>query len=226
MNLYPLQDANCSPSTRLVATDATPAYSRKSTVYPVAENIKSYYQESSSLIKFGMILRDPIERIHSAFYFIGNIRECPLLSNISFKQYVVHMLSGSDPCNLLRSTDYPKQLESFFDHFSPSQFTIYTYQDIISPEKGPAHVIALWRRLGLPSADPPKAEDANPTQHASLEDDLDTDVMVSFKAFIARTVDAEAVAKVLTQKKERPILAGYDGAGDMESVAKWLTDRW
>jgi hypothetical protein len=197
-----------------------------STYRPVAENIKSFYHASSSFIKFGMILREPIERIHSAYHYAPNL--CNHSTNTtSFQLYVVNMLAGSDPCDLLRSTDYPNQLQSFFDHFSPSQFTIYTYQDIISPEKGPDHITALWHRLGLPGADPPQSEHKNSdSMEASLEDELEPAVMLSFKAFLARTVDAEAVARVLTQKTERPILAGYDGAGDMESVAKWLTDTW
>jgi len=57
----------CDQSKRMVATDFTPAYLRDA---DAPKRMLQFYGSKASQIKFGALLRNPLDRMHSAFYFI------------------------------------------------------------------------------------------------------------------------------------------------------------
>jgi len=233
---YPI----CSQTERMVGIDFTPSYLADE---KAPERIQAFYADQSSQVKFGVILRNPIKRMHSAFHFWKQGQGAELCSRedieVEFQQYVTGMLAGVDPCGLLRSTDYAAQLQRYFDLFKPSQFTILLFKQISAPEENESTAISdLWQRLGLQGVPkiwdnettdvgaPPEAPHINENSHPPLEEDLDVDTLAALELNISNTIGADGIAKVLTATDEMPLLAEYGGMDDVESVVQWIESNW
>jgi len=214
----------CSRIGRMVATDLTPSYLVDKAV---PERMSRYYGEHGSRVKFGVLLRDPLKRMQSAFYFWKHHFGRPLCESmyidVSFQEYVQGILKGKDPCNVLTGGDYHEQLWGYFKWFKPTQFTIFLFGHIAKPPENRSSAISdLWQSLGLQGGPPPEVEHANSagSSHPSLEKDLDPGTLTAIKAHINKTMGHHRLAGLLAGTKAT--LARYSGSGDESSVAQWL----
>lgn len=218
----------CDQSKRMVATDFTPCYLHDEQA-PL--RIRAHYGEQSSNVKFGVILRNPLNRMHSAFHFwkrgLGRGLCAEEQIGVTFEVYVRGILLGSDPCNIVTIGHYAAQLQGYFNVFSPSQFTIMLYQQITAPQDNVSVVISdLWDGLGLQGGGPPQVVHANSQPHPTLEQDLDASTLEALKAYIDSDRLAHRLAELLTVTQQKPTLAGYSGPGDQASVAPWIQANW
>ena len=107
--------------------EATPSYY----YYPeIAKEIKEYSPEAKLLI----IVRDPIQRLLSHYYFRKQTGLIP--ENVSFEEAVFQL----DP-ELLASSHYEVRLPAFEAIFGPDQLKI------VSLEKGKSNLSAFWQEL-------------------------------------------------------------------------------
>merc|ERR1719356_1656274 len=86
----------CNQIIREVFIDGSPDYMPT----PLAPSrIVDFYGDSSSRIKFVVLLRDPLRRMHSAFYNgMADLWWGERASSLTFQEYVTDLLEGSvDP---------------------------------------------------------------------------------------------------------------------------------
>jgi len=219
----------CSRTARLVATDFTPVYI---STPGTAQRINTFYGDKASQIKFGVIVRNPIARMLSAYHYNlmqrdANIYYCHDVAKGDFKDYVLRTIAGDDPCGLLSTGDYAKQLKEYFSVFSPSQFTIYPFKDIGSEVGADSlSVKDTWDMLGL-AGGVPKVKHWNANKHPNAFSELGDDVMLQLINYVHTTMGARHVAEVLLSKSDqRPRLIGYTGTWELESVEQWLQANW
>jgi len=222
----------CLQTSRMVGIDFTPSYLADE---KAAERIQAFYGDQSSQIKFGVILRDPIKRMHSAFHFWKQGQGKQLCSrediDVEFQDYVLRMLdqyAPADPCDLLYSGDYAVQLQRYFEVFDASQFSVFLFKQVVAPVDNSSTVISdLWQRLGLQGEDvPPEAPHVNVNDHPSLHEELDANTLVALESHLSLSQGAEKLATMLTTAEEMPMLAEYVGEGDIGSVVTWIKDNW
>lgn len=233
----------CSRSKRMVATDSTPGY-----LYDpeVPGRMRMFYGEQSSKVKFGVILRDPLLRMHSAFWYYKNGLGRKLCAreeiDVSFQEYVVGVLAGRDPCGITFIGYYAQQLQRYMMLFSPSQFTIMLFKQIVEPATGGMTVINdLWENLGLHRGEPTVVEYHNTQEkphqpallgflpHPALHEDVDANTLAQLQAHMlnsSKTVGAEHLADLFVSLEQKPTLARYSGPWDKTSIAEWIRANW
>lgn len=232
----------------MVTVDFTPTYI---SYVQAPQRIKQFYGGQSPQIKFGVILRDPLRRAHSAFHWYKDVISkhashqvgcagpvCGQCLSPSFKTYVLGVIRyGADPCTLFHSNlaetgwhggagDYAVQLKHYFEVFSPSQFTVFLFKDMIKNGLG---IPELWRRLGLEGQlAPPEVTHTNEHHHSSLEEDLDSETLVAIRKHIEKTMSLDDLVKLLIQTSDKPHLVGYNMAKkfSLVSVKMWLNTGW
>lgn len=224
--LYHYPRCSYAAGKRMVAADFTPSYLTDSAA---PARMREYYGERASQITFAVILRDPLARMHSAFHFYQNQNWCEQKHlDGGFEKYVNGVLQGNDPCKLLIDGNYTEQLQRYFGVFTPAQFNIIPFKEIVSPRDGSATVIsALWQKLGLKGGAAPRVQYVHVNRHPALEKELGASTLAAIRAHIADTMGSNHVARLVTRGGSRPTLLGYAGdGGDPNSVAAWLTASW
>lgn len=234
----------CSRSKRMVATDFTPTY-----LYDpeVPERMRMFYGDQSDAVKFGVVLRNPLHRMHSAFWYFKNGLGRPLCVrkdiDVSFQEYAIGVLAGQDPCGLVHLAHYAAQLEEYMKVFSPPQFTIMLFKQITEPPAESMTVINdLWESLGLqrglPTAvvkenmyeeEPTEKKQLGSLPHPALQDDLDANTLVQLQAYMETTVGADELAEFLgtfISADQKPTLARYSGPWDKAPLAEWIEANW
>jgi len=234
----------CDRSKRLVAMDFTPVYIS----CPLApQRIQHFYGSQNNRVKFGLILRDPLHRAHSAFHFYKDVITkasmystcggpyCGECLHPSFQVYVLGVINaGSDPCALFHSKpteegyqggggDYAVQLQRYFKVFSPSQFTIFLFKNLT------LGVMDLWARLGLEVSVLPPVIHNNGHSHVSLEEDLDNVTIAAIEEYINKKLGIDELVSTLIDGPQKPRLVGYldnQEEDSAESVKDWIQAGW
>lgn len=233
LNVWLHRLPQCSHSEKQVTYDCSPTYLRDP---KVPTRLKQFYGELSARVMFAAILRNPIDRMHSAFHYYRNSpwhsKQCPQTHSASFKAYVQGVIAGRDPCMFLQTGDYATQLRSFFAAFNPSQFTISLFKAVVDPSESYPEIRDVWRRLGLHGVEqtPLMMEHANSGSHRKLWEDLDNATMLALQQHVDTTLPVEALAQVLLSPQAAalagPILVGYKGKYDQASVTDWIKKSW
>ncbi|CAJ1388699.1 unnamed protein product [Effrenium voratum] len=160
----------CNASQNMIAVDATPAYLAS---YEAPERILSWYgHEVSEKIEFLILLRDPLERMHSSFHHQKNQPSSPWAS-MSFAQYVDRVLanyeshgcltgnvfleddnyhcSHSDASNdPLYLSMYAANLWPWFRFFRPTQFVVAPFRQYVTPKEGTPRLMEYEaKRVGV-----------------------------------------------------------------------------
>eukprot|EP00747_Dinoflagellata_sp_TGD_P144277 gnl/TRDRNA2_/TRDRNA2_176472_c0_seq4.p1 gnl/TRDRNA2_/TRDRNA2_176472_c0~~gnl/TRDRNA2_/TRDRNA2_176472_c0_seq4.p1 ORF type:complete len:305 (-),score=22.26 gnl/TRDRNA2_/TRDRNA2_176472_c0_seq4:229-1029(-) len=214
----------CTTEKRLVATDMTPSYLRSR---HTAKNMKMFYGEQLDRVKFASILRNPVNRIQSAFHFYQNRQLCNQ-SDIDngFKEYVQGIIEGHDPCGFVAASKYHEQIESFLDVVNASQFIgTFPMLEVVAPVDGVSRGnIAVLEAFGF-SAVPAVAVRTNSGHHRTLEDDIDDAILLEkFQSYVDSQVDARKVAQVHIDNNIN--MFGYNGPQDVGALADFLKSRW
>jgi len=225
----------CNRDFRAVTTDLTPSYLRNT---EAPYRMQEFYGGQSTQLKFGIILRNPLDRMLSEFHFfkngLGRILCSPEEISVDFKTYVKNMMAGSDPCGLGTDSDYGAQLSNWFKMFSPSQFTIFLFKQVVAPENGRALIVSdLWEDLGFSEREPPAVQIFNVVPHQSLDDELDADTKADLQQFI-NTQYRDTLVDMLATAVEKPGLARFSDRFDPleghlwnpDAIRTWLETGW
>lgn len=227
----------CDRSQRMVTLDATPTYINSESA---PQQMKLFYEEQSSEIKFGVVLRDPLHRAHTAFHWMVWMQvlqgddqcagpRCPACLSPDFQAYVHGVINnGSDPCRLFAQGNYAPQLHKWFDAFSPSQFSIFLFNDLVKHGTG---VAELWQKLGLKITEESVTIphiNKNERKKKTLEEELNPSTLISIQAHIEKTMGINQLVLELVNKVPKPTLAGYNASGNFspQSVKQWLQNGW
>jgi len=219
LNYYP----KCSFKRRVVATDCTPAYIRTN---HTAKLISDFYGALKSKLVFGLMLREPLARAQSAFYHQkshpGRIPE-----TMTFNQFTkAHLKDKFDTKEIMWGSQYPKQLEKYFEEFESAQFWIVPFRYNTDPQKfgiTTSFTETLWNELGVSSGNFDRNRHSNIHQHSEVDKDLDMNILKD--AMNKFSSIAPDMAKLLASSNAK--LFGYTGkVGDEVAINKWLTDGW
>lgn len=223
----------CVANKRMVAVDFSPGY----LCSPAApQRILQFYGETlASRIQFSVLLRKPLDRMHSHFYHIQRhavlyqyAQPCAgSIYNSSFQNYMQITIQGEDPCKIFDMSSYGKQLAQYFKFFAPSQFTIIPFREFVAPNQSSFIIMEQWRRLGLTGVSPPATHSNAPDNHPTLEQDLDPQTLQASQEYISKNIGAQTVANVLSVAHPKPILEGFVGdPTDANSITSWLDTKW
>eukprot|EP00747_Dinoflagellata_sp_TGD_P144279 gnl/TRDRNA2_/TRDRNA2_176472_c0_seq6.p1 gnl/TRDRNA2_/TRDRNA2_176472_c0~~gnl/TRDRNA2_/TRDRNA2_176472_c0_seq6.p1 ORF type:complete len:300 (-),score=24.99 gnl/TRDRNA2_/TRDRNA2_176472_c0_seq6:229-1014(-) len=212
----------CPTEKRLVAMDKTPnyLYSREA-----AKGMKQFYGEQLHRVKFASILRNPANRIHSAFHFFQRFGWCNQ-TDVGFKAYVQGIIKGNDPCGFVSDSKYHEQIEGFVDVVDSSQFiATFPMLEVVAPVDGVSRAnVAVLEAFGF-SAMPANITHLNSVPHPTLEDDIgDAILLQNFQVYVDSQVDARKVAQVHIDNNIN--MFGYNGPQDVGALADFLKSRW
>jgi hypothetical protein len=234
----------CQRKTRKVATDMSPSYG----VGPmVPTTIKLWYGTKASSIKFIAILRDPVERLHSDYYFSKIKLFCPWIQVLPhFSNWIEEIVAGGAGLyvpapgmpetvgctNRLAESLYVEQFKLWFREFSPSKFTIVPMLYNIAPGTGgrTSEQLAhnMWKTLGLrPGKLGGRQTHSNSNAHASLEEDLPAGSRLRKRLlnFLEPLAGAATLAGLLAGSGATL----YEFSGNKKNVsqiAHWLEENW
>jgi len=226
----------CSQDTRAVAVDCTPSYLRHE---HIPSRIAAWYGKKAQDLTFMILLREPMKRMQSAFYYDkANFIDYEPYINLppTFQEYVSEVLSRAKRGDMLQQDSefdrpltgslYTRQIETYFDVFSPSQFIFVPFLFEVAPTTGTQTVAQhVFEKLGI---DGPQvkmvAENQNP--HPPLEKDLDAASHAGLTALLEKHAGAMSIAKMLASR-EGARLHGYTGhSNDTAAIHKWLSTNW
>jgi hypothetical protein len=218
----------CTTDERLVATDMTPNY----LIAPEApNNIKQFYGDQLGRIKLVSVLRNPVNRIHSAFHFFRAKNftmptGCRPSLLHGFKSYAQGIISGHDPCSFVAHSRYHDQIKLFLDVVNASQFIgTFPMREVVAPVDGIFRGnVAVLEALGL-SASPVPPIHVNSMAHPTLEDDVGDAVLLErLHSYVGKEVNAEKVAQLHIENNIT--IFGYTGPQDVRALADFLDSRW
>lgn len=214
----------CTTDTHMVAADMTPEYLQD---HHTPWRMKEFYGKQIVQLRFATILRNPAERIHSAYHFYKNTLDIGCEYNNLGQTFYDHMLkiiNGSDPCNFIQGSQYVEHFENFLQVFNSSQFITVPFLEVVAPKDGVSRAnIAVWESVGL-SGEPAKIAHANIHNHTSLFEDLgDEEMMGLFQDYVDEKVNVTEVAKV--HIKHNIKVFGYNGH-DQDALADFLKKSW
>lgn len=224
---------DCRQDVRAVAMDATPLYLFKSKFSPRA--IKEAYGDKASRLKFLVILREPVERMQSAYYHGRRDGWAAWYRRVTFQQLANHVLSeayeGKDWARPFEESKYVPQLSAWFEHFDPSQFVIAPMLYNVKPKaEGVEQFLHeyMWNEL---SVHPPEHQQVdrildakvNAGDHPNLEDDLKPETLTELQKLMAGYASPWQLAKLFYGSGAK--LFGCDMC-NQDQVAAWLRDSW
>jgi len=226
LSYYP----KCSFKHRVVATDCSPAYIRKSSA---AELMKDFYgAEIGKSLKFALMLREPLARAQSAFHHHQNF-DGQISQSYSFNEFVEkYIKDGTDRSEVMWGSQYVEQLQAYFKIFEPAQFWIVPFGCNLNPSSCGMTISfteTLWNELGVSPGEYDVSKftghprHLNRGLHPTLDEDLNNDTLQNAMNKFRNI--APDMANLLANSSAK--LFGYTGGiGDKAAIEKWLTNGW
>lgn len=234
----------CQQGHRQVAVDCTPYLGSGWDPFGIPHRIRQRYRHDFSKLRFVVLMREPVSRMQSAFYYDQDRNFPRYYSKYpSFQSYIDDVLAHQED-NPTTPDDPHAYRESIYNM---SRYDLWIENLLLEPKISPEQLIVMPMRLALGEA----GESAlalladqlgissqqiqhggaseglgvvNPTSHPELEDDLSASTLLAMRAQLK---GAESVAKVLTSHGVGATLFGYnDSLGDKTAIAQWLEDNW
>jgi len=198
-----------------------------------------FYGDFSSRLKIVMMLREPLSRSQSEWYFTGGgwdplprrCSECRL--GPTFSTAIQAALEVAQNGTKLRLEDwlwksfYAAQLTDWIKYF-PRQILVLPYRYYVDAETTPLVSQLLQEMIGFPrDAVWKEASHENPSPHPPLDGDIAPDTRQAFENFFAGP-NRDLVKLLASAQLDRGVsLALYNGtAGSESEIEKWLLDGW
>lgn len=234
----------CHKDVRLVATEGAARYS---TDLKVPHTISKWYGNLKNHLTFVLLIRDPIDRLHSHFFHSQRDGWCGEFKSMNFVQAVDHILhenhdnyfhgrdgpSGAGCGDFLEGSMWKDQLERWFKHFHPKQFLIVPEKYNVAPgiDGRTGHKVAefIWEMLGIKGLAQDFAmnrvsANINP-KTLQAKNELDLERHSQLFALYAHRWGPVAIARVLAGTDA--ILYDYNGEGhDVYGIAAWIKKNW
>lgn len=184
------------------------------------QTLATIYGDLCSKITFVVMLREPLSRIHSHWFYVN-------VPDISFQSGVEAMMSrfGGE---LVWMSMYGQHMQEWVASFPPEQFYVIPY---LAYGKGDTRTISmeLSRRIKFDfTNDDGKSVHRNGNQHPGepLDKLITEEFRSRFDAYMAE--DKAKLIKVLAEGQPRGMgLAKYEGnGGNAEEIQAWLEKWW
>lgn len=228
---------------RIIGIDATPQLHTPG----VLARIHSTYAGVTNRLKFAIIMREPVARLHSAFHHgvrkkWDNIEQVMpdfrdyykylAFLNVTTQDALQGVYDGSEghagPIQFLKGSNYVGHIREYYTLFEPSQLLVAPMKLALEPPEGKlplAEVILSW--LGVESSSPTFHPDAvetlNVGSYPALDEELSPEELQNLRRLVHYFASPPGVAKEL---REGVVLYGYDGDGSVDSKADWLETGW
>lgn len=232
----------CDMAVRNVAVDGSARYSTDPYVPKV---ISAWYGKQASQLKFVLILREPLARLHSHYHHSVRDGWCKLHKKFNFSRIIEKILkgkakfvrrllwsddisTGSGCRDFLEGSLYVNQLRNYFKYFQPSQFILVPFLFNVDPGHAgrPSKLVAetLWSRLGVSGLPGPPVH-SNDHEHPKLEEDLDEGLIKSMRAWFDNVTGPRVIANLV--RSTNTILYHYAGdPDDPAQISEWLGENW
>jgi len=230
---------SCDQETRLVAADMTPNYLQISST---ADIMKYYYGDKISDVTFIVMIREPLETIQSAYYFLYESAVASTAGADKFKEFVTEYMAQpprrtfgeeDDVDAAMKNVMYAYHLEKWFETMSRKQFIIVPmkYNTEYSKEQPGFHEF-IWERFGLPHPDTREEieEKANvgPSK-SSVRADLGEDLFLSLRDRVYGITAPVKLGRLLQSDDpdDQPTLYGFQGdPNNADEIALWIRQGW
>jgi len=214
---------NLDKATHFVAWDCTPNY----LTWPqVPSQIRDRYGEDSWRLQFAVMLREPIARMHSAYYhFLSHGNQT------GFDRYLDNLLDAPEEKLMWYNTPftyglYATYLQRWFEQFDSSQFFILPYHLYTSSKESAQEVLErVMHKLHVKGSEAHGGK-VNSHNHIKLEKDVKPEKLNRLREMTYRRGgDPAKIAEVLSRSKAE--LYGFQGERhDKEAILQWLTKNW
>lgn len=216
--------------------------------------IRSLYgEEERAKLRFIIMLREPVARLQSGFYFGKNVmrrfggpnhtleyyeESFPAYVNMTERrvpefesdlQAGAERLSRDFPLDQFYRSMYSLNLKPWLEVFAPRQFVIIPsslyFRDLAS-RGAVMNQVAEFLRLDPALLGAVGMTKKNVGKHPRLEDDI-TPEKAEWLRREYFTPDTRRLAEMLAPRfKDGLVVAGYDGGPDAPAIQKYLTDHW
>lgn len=242
---------DCDETRRIVAVDGSASYFSDFRVPPVISQWYTMYYKKE-MLTFVILLREPLERMHSHFYHSKSGNWCPLHKKLNFTEALDRAFYPEDYAEeymeedqggmgmippsciaFLEASLYPKYLQLWFTHFPTNQFVIVPFRFNVEADRSSHTTVAsyIWKRLGItkklyvPNATRSQTMQANRVEHASLEDDLSEKRLKAVSKYFEKNASPMDIGKIL--QNTDCYLFGYKGnMADDVGIAVWVKNNW
>lgn len=237
----------CSPL-RKVAVDATPAYSVE---YHVPQSIRLWYGTLAPLVKFVLVIREPVARMHSHYHHSRQGRWCKTMQDLSFEDVADKILHGdyatwvmppvgrlAPGCNdyfeagcacnhFVEASLYAKQLTTYFNFFPPNQFLVVPFKYVVDRDTmmsvGTTLVELMWAKLGVSGQVQRLIYHSNQGIHTALEKDLPENTVVAVRSWFNNVTGPDVLARLISSAKV-PMFGLANR--DYRAIASWIVQSW
>lgn len=235
----------CEKTRRLVGMESAPRYMLD---HCLPGRIARFYGELKSRLTFVVLLREPLLRLQSDFYYGQQFGWCDWQKDMNFSQFVSQLLGGGykkytcaenktrcgDGCSdRLEASLYANQLLRWFETFHPSQFIVIPFKHYIHHGRNgslqDSAPVLLSKKLGISRSFADTVHHDNTNKHPKLSKDLTPGQLVAVRRLITKlNGSAAAVAEVVAERAPGATLFGYEGPlpPSRQAVAAWLEQGW
>eukprot|EP00418_Pyrodinium_bahamense_P065597 CAMPEP_0179080550 /NCGR_PEP_ID=MMETSP0796-20121207/36209_1 /TAXON_ID=73915 /ORGANISM="Pyrodinium bahamense, Strain pbaha01" /LENGTH=353 /DNA_ID=CAMNT_0020777907 /DNA_START=93 /DNA_END=1154 /DNA_ORIENTATION=+ len=186
--------------------------------------LHSTYGKKLERLTMVVMLREPLHRMQSAFYYNGGRPGY-------FEWSVVSSLDSTEegrpvPLSFM-DVFYARLLEGWLRYFQARQFYIIPFREYVAREGGKDAVFEdLSERISFPLVPPGTVTHALRNTHPTVEQDVSASVTARFNRFIDGQ-NARLVSLLANMSSQGAGLAGYHGAkGSERSISEWLRNGW
>lgn len=226
---------SCSSDVEFMISDMTPGNLPKTSL---PETLKDLYGANRTLLRFVLILRNPLERLHAEFYapYSSDVRAnykfnfSTFVDNVSASTFVDNVSASWGLESMLFRSMYSRNLAPWLRVFDASQFLIVPMSYYVSSlENRHATVALIQARLGVSSLNPlaiRSATQLNKGSHPTLEEDLAKETINSLQQRFFDQ-DARQLGQLLADGMKHGLsIAGYGGNAEAAAVQSYLSDKW
>lgn len=232
----------CTTKTRQVAVDGSARYASDPYVPGIIAN---WYGTQKSKLKFVLIMREPLDRLHSHYYHSVRDNWCYLHKGTNFSNIINQLLDywpvADEPhptlpprnqfpgcSDFLDGSLYSKQIHNYFQYFRPWQFIFVPFLYNVDPgnagRSSEQFAEFLWKKLGVNGV-PGQIIHSNNHNTPTLEDDLTTSQIKSMREWFEKLTGPAVIANQVHSTEA--ILYQYTGdRDDTNQIAQWLRENW
>mmetsp|Transcript_91143 Transcript_91143/g.258094 ORF Transcript_91143/g.258094 Transcript_91143/m.258094 type:complete len:304 (+) Transcript_91143:160-1071(+) len=225
----------CTYDQRLVGVDGTARYSGNPFV---PARLAAWYGPLRWNLKFILLLREPLERLHSDYHHGRHDRTCPDFAMMSFGQIMRRILMyqgreyrASGPwrpgcSSFLEGSLYASHLDRWLRDFGPKQFLVVPFKYNTAGARQGTVAEHIWSLLGVRGQRGPKLHLNQGLQHRALQEDLDPATTLQMREFLYRETGPDILAGALARTDVHLYGLPEGGGRAPGDISAWIRANW
>lgn len=187
------------------------------------------YPGLTSRLTFVMMVREPLSRVLSAYYFRMELLLSGTVAEGQFQAYMDLALSAMGQGiydSFIWPTMYARQLENYLETFEEEQFLVAPYLHYFNNKCLLFQTLEARLGVTLECEETEAATEHNTNEHPPLEEVLSNSSRNAFNSAMQPEVD-RLVAVLANTSSRGLLLAAYNGTlGSEEEIRDYLVDGW